>query len=208
MIHLPKRDMNWLSTGRSAFGFCAVKDDKVIVSIRGTSKLWDLWTDAKFSLVPERAGGRVHKGFQQALDTIWPRLERALISYGVKETFFTGHSLGGAIATIAAARSRWRPVQIYTNGAPRVGDKDFVASLDGIPWFRNVGSRDIMPRLPFRWLGYADGGEETSYEGLRHSIADMVAMHETGVYLETKLASGGLKRTWSRRRERSEDGLL
>ncbi|KAJ1372520.1 hypothetical protein KIN20_034696 [Parelaphostrongylus tenuis] len=63
---------------------------------------------------------------------------------------FTGHSLGGALATLAAARiarNYWRgdQITIYTFGQPRVGDVEFALSFDKMikESYRVVFRRDV-----------------------------------------------------------------
>ncbi len=60
---------------------------------------------------------------------------------GSRRVWFTGHSLGGALATLAAGRYERAP-EVYTFGAPRVGDGEHVKSLD-TPVYRfvNGGTR-------------------------------------------------------------------
>jgi hypothetical protein len=93
--------------------------------------------------------------------------------------YITGHSLGGALAVIAAAllhvlpdldglRQKLRGV--YTYGQPMVGHKDFAEQFDqefGDRLFRHVYGNDIVPRLPPRTIGPFDhfGKEYTSSEG-------------------------------------------
>ncbi|RCN25095.1 triacylglycerol lipase [Ancylostoma caninum] len=69
---------------------------------------------------------------------------------------FTGHSLGGALAAVAAARTvaeGLRPghqLTVYTFGEPRVGNVDFAKSFDElIPnSYRVVFGKDIVPHMP------------------------------------------------------------
>jgi hypothetical protein len=72
------------------------------------------------------------------------------------DLYFTGHSLGGALATHAAAdtlisgTAGKRKTFLYSYGSPRVGNIEFIngwnAGLDGS--FRIVHNQDIVPHLP------------------------------------------------------------
>lgn len=71
----------------------------------------------------------------------------------------TGHSLGGAVATLAAVHLRRSGVacDLYTYGAPRVGNDRFVAHVGGEPdrlgfTARVTNTRDIVAAVPsFGW---------------------------------------------------------
>jgi hypothetical protein len=76
--------------------------------------------------------------------------------------WFTGHSLGGALATLAAGRYERAP-EVYTFGAPRVGDGEYVESLD-TPVYRIVNGRDVVPKLPVRGP-YRHAGAEKYIDG-------------------------------------------
>ena len=76
------------------------------------------------------------------------------------DVYITGHSLGGALATIAAldiARKNKlnNPINLYTFASPRVGDNTFAdkfnefVSKDKIKAFRFANSEDIVPKVPF-----------------------------------------------------------
>ncbi|PRP74331.1 hypothetical protein PROFUN_15578 [Planoprotostelium fungivorum] len=72
----------------------------------------------------------------------------------------TGHSLGEAIATLAAAdlaleRTVKNPVQLWTFGSPRVGNPTFSQYLDKMyldESIRVTHNRDPVPRLPPQFL--------------------------------------------------------
>jgi triacylglycerol lipase len=78
----------------------------------------------------------------------------------------TGHSLGGALATLAALRlqkERLYPVQtVYTYGSPRAGDSDFALAFDallGTRCHRVVNNEDLVTRVPMRSMGYKHIGQ-------------------------------------------------
>lgn len=107
--------------------------------------------------------GRVHAGFflawaiveQSVLAQIsrW-QLEAAEKGETLPPLYVTGHSLGGALATIAAAALGDNGVDVagvYTFGQPRVGDRLFVRQLNehiNGRVFRFVNNNDIVPHVP------------------------------------------------------------
>jgi triacylglycerol lipase len=107
--------------------------------------------------------GWVHRGFKREVDDLWPRLERALAS-NTRTLWFTGHSLGGAMAAICAGRCklshiRSNPRGLYTFGSPRIGSRRYVNYVE-IEAYRWVNNNDIVARLPPAWLGYRHKGQE------------------------------------------------
>ena len=99
----------------------------------------------------------VHRGFQSALDLVWPTL-RAEILDAECPVWLTGHSLGGAQAVLAAYRlahceEAGRPTigGVYTFGQPRVGNAALARSCSlelSQRIFRYVNSSDIVPLVP------------------------------------------------------------
>lgn len=68
------------------------------------------------------------------------------------QVFVTGHSLGGALATLAtlhirSATSLNKPT-LYTFASPRVGDPTFAAHFADLECFRVANSEDIVPTVP------------------------------------------------------------
>jgi hypothetical protein len=104
--------------------------------------------DAGFQLVDSGQGGYVHEGFKCALDAVWGELRDELLEHGRqrRSIWMTGHSLGAALATLAA--DRLGGVQaLYTFGSPRVGDRAFADDFH-VPTYRFVHHRDIVTRVP------------------------------------------------------------
>jgi hypothetical protein len=145
---------------------CYVADDGVtgIVAFRGTlpSSLANWIADCRVDLQRVEAPpseAAVHAGFWRAALTLLedngalPGLttyldERRRLSPGLT-LWFTGHSLGGALATIAGYRLRDTGA-LYTFGSPRVGNVAFAYAFSSrrLPHHRVVHRHDIIPCLP------------------------------------------------------------
>ncbi|MDJ0954066.1 MAG: lipase family protein [Acidimicrobiia bacterium] len=138
-------------------------DSDIIVACRGTEP--NDWNDVKadvnaFTVLAETVG-RVHRGFKQEVDDLWPALE-AEIAADERTLWFTGHSLGGAMATISAGRCFLAhipatPQGVFTYGAPRVGTSRYINNVD-VDLTRWVNNNDIVPRVPPTWMGYRHTG--------------------------------------------------
>jgi len=125
---------------------------------RGTSGNLTNWlVNLDMVLCPWPLGGNVHRGFKTALMGIWDTISAALETVN-KPLFYTGHSLGGALATLAA--SLRHPSAVYTFGAPRMGDAAFAGTLAKVPVFNVFNPRDIVTELPpaGRWTRFTHAG--------------------------------------------------
>jgi triacylglycerol lipase len=137
-----------------------------IVSFRGTEvdDLQDVLDDARFALVRwNEAGAKVHHGFREAFERIEPHLADALASIGSERTlWFSGHSMGGALAVLAADRFG-RANGILSIGSPRVGNAAFATAFNArfaAVTARYVSNRDLVTRVPPRRpFGYEHVGE-------------------------------------------------
>jgi hypothetical protein len=151
------------SAGRGSHGFLVLDDlaKLAVLAFRGTDKddPTDLADDLNAWPEPWRAGGNVHRGFAKALLEIWSEVDSALGRTTGYKLLFTGHSLGAAMATLAA--SLRTPTSLYTFGSPRVGDAAFVDMLqeNRIDHHRYVDCCDLVARVPpENVLGYAHYG--------------------------------------------------
>jgi hypothetical protein len=114
-------------------------DTQVYIAVRGTEGFsWpngirDWVSNAQAIAVKFDEGhGRVHDGFHKCFVSVKSDIDTFLNENGraKKKIVVTGHSLGGAVATIIAAYIRGKyksDVMLYTFGSPRVGDADFVS---------------------------------------------------------------------------------
>jgi predicted lipase len=103
-----------------------------------------LKADVDIRLTDWPQGGKVHRGFKEALEEVWFDLFsyiRKLDSSGCK-IWMTEHSLGAALATLCVGR--YGNVQgVYTFGSPRVGNDVFMEKFD-VNAYRIVNNDDIV----------------------------------------------------------------
>ncbi len=90
-------------------------------------------------------GGSVHSGFKVDFLRLWEKIESALLKIDLP-LYFTGHSLGGALAVLAA--SVFPAKAVYTFGAPKTGDAVFADSLKNARIYRFENDRDIITTVP------------------------------------------------------------
>jgi len=136
-----------------------------VIVCRGTEpNEWnDVKADANAVTALAETVGRVHSGFKQEVDDLWPNIERVLADNQLP-LWFAGHSLGGAMATICAGRCKVskissNPEGLFTYGSPRVGNRAYV-NYYRLVHYRWVNNNDIVTRVPPAWLGYRHAGRE------------------------------------------------
>lgn len=139
-----------------AHGFVAKGADCLVVGFRGTSSIQNWITSVRFEQKPiliERISmGMIHIGFAEAFAPLCRPLKEAIegILHPGDHLYITGHSLGAALATLAA---KWLNLlgfhvsALVTFGSPRVGDAYFSASFP-ITSERWVNYQDPVVHLP------------------------------------------------------------
>ncbi|MFJ3483671.1 lipase family protein [Pseudomonas sp. NPDC090202] len=148
----------------------AVSFEQVLVAWRGTemNRYRDLFTDLAIRPVKSEslescqpivpcpdltAEGRVHFGFLESfnlahelfvseLRVLVPNLARG------RDLFICGHSLGGALGLLHAAKLRDSNPLLYTYGMPRTFTHKAVSGLSDIPHFRHINDTDTIPNVP------------------------------------------------------------
>jgi len=139
-------------------------ESDLIVAFRGTSSLRDWLTDSDTKRLHFDGIGHIHAGFGHA----WRAIEHTLLKRLRKvrrgqRIWVTGHSLGGALASVAAESMHpdYDIHRLVTFGSPRVfSPKD----ARRIRWrmrsriFRVVHSNDMVPTIPtfFRYRHVGD----------------------------------------------------
>ncbi len=120
-------------------------DPFAVLVFRGTFGFEGWFSNLNAVQVPWPGGGAVHCGFRNDFAGLWRTLGGALDRMDAP-VFYTGHSLGGALAILAAAQRP--PEAVYTFGAPRVGDAVFLQTLRHTRIHRIENGRDIVPTVP------------------------------------------------------------
>lgn len=162
-------------TDTQAFGMA--NDDFIIVTFRGTESKRDWETNNDFAQVNlnERSCFRdvkVHRGFNAALLSALPTIEEWVLGPAGKGAspnkplYISGHSLGGALATLCYAHFALRESPIIVNGVvtvgqPRVGNPAFVEAMDehGPAVLQRIfNTNDIVPTVPPTRLGFRHYG--------------------------------------------------
>ena len=166
-------------------GFIAVSgDDKLIVlAFRGSNSNQNWAEDLKFDKIHVHEFCKccqAHHGFWES----WRGVSKPVLELLTRlhddnpdyRIAITGHSLGGAEATLAAGEIRnlgswWTDnVELYTYGSPRVGNTETVRFLSqqSNQSYRVTATKDPIPRVPFTMSGY----QHTSPEYWIHSNPD------------------------------------
>jgi triacylglycerol lipase len=141
------------------FGFVASKDQRLFVVIRGTQTPLEWLDDASIQPMPFITGwGSTTAGFLRLHNQIYPTIEKLVLdNQGNTDQFFvTGHSLGAALANLAAAQLIGNKsvtpdrLIVYTFSGPRVGNPIFADQFNkniSRAW-RVFNTEDLVPTLP------------------------------------------------------------
>ena len=138
----------------------------LVIVFRGTKEPQDFLTDAAFALLPVSLASSVHLGFWTSLGTAYEELRELARGAGTRRIWITGHSLGGALATLLAYRLQQDGIAIkgvYTYGSPRAGNAGFALEYAALfadrPSQRWVNASDPVAIAPPPGLGYVHVGQ-------------------------------------------------
>lgn len=181
--------------------FVSAKGDDIIVSGQGTTTFTDWYHDFQIwrTKVEYLDNTLVHSGFIKQYDSVRTRIHLEIVKLmqekDYKRIICTGHSLFGAIATIAALDCAIRydiPVSCITFGSPRVGSKKFSKLFSKLVTtsFRCVRHKDpiTFSPLPGRFKHVRGGihfGKELTFNvPLYNSWGCKVSHHNMDDYLD------------------------
>lgn len=160
-------------------------EEYLCMAFRGTNELAD-WLDNINAFATSELFGEFHRGFWNSVEDVWAQINakcRELQRQHKRPIFFTGHSLGGAMATIAAAKfiHEDKPfTSVYTFGQPRVLTRKTALIFNSEckkKFFRFHNNNDVVTRVPARLMGY-------SHIGTYLYISEEKAIHqESGFWL-------------------------
>jgi len=138
----------------------------ICLAFRGTNEIED-WIDNINAFSVKELFGEFHRGFFESVDDVWKGMKHTLAELQREKRrplFITGHSLGGAMATVAASKliHEDKPfTSVYTFGQPRAVTRD-TSRLFNMEckdrYFRFHNNNDIVTRVPARMMGYSHVG--------------------------------------------------
>lgn len=123
-----------------------------VLAFRGTeiTSISDIKADLKAKTMECESGGKIHTGFNDAFAEVHTEIQNFINT--IEEAlplFITGHSLGGALATVATKKLTYKYgiASCYTYGSPRVADEEWIRNIK-TPIYRLVNSADPVTMLP------------------------------------------------------------
>ena len=152
--------------------------NSIFVAFRGSENIQNWINNMKiFKIAPylEYPDIAVEKGFYESYTYISSEIEECVLDlsakYHTNKIVITGHSLGGAMASLYAFNimingpSTLIIDSVITFGSPRVGNEMFVKMYNfyAVPSFRITHYYDIVPHVPEELLGFQHVSEEIWY---------------------------------------------
>ena len=168
-----------------AQGYLLKGADSHVLSFRGTevTEKSDVLADLKAGKNLEASGGKVHVGFKDELNKLWPAITVSLAN--IDTLYVTGHSLGAAMATIAASRIQTKVIALVTFGSPRAGNQEFVNSLS-VTHYRVQNNCDDVTKVPFLLMGFAHHGTH-KYMNFDGEFRDLTAWQQIKDMVRSRL---------------------
>jgi hypothetical protein len=190
-------------------------EKQIIASFRGTSTpqsviadidIWQVKADfLPHSIFGGRSIAKVHRGFQNTYaalrDATQTSLNKLSAQFPDYNIVFTGHSLGGAVASMAAVDffeqnpEQGNRIYVYTFGQPRTGNQAWADYIQSLPFAKNyyriVQERDPVPHVPLLSMGF-------THSGPQYKLSDYITNRckISGPAGESEECMGPLVKTW------------
>jgi len=220
-IELAKAFVNVSASQTTGLAILDHSNDLIVFSFRGTHTETDWKTDFDFRLDAADEiceGCEVHSGFLASWhgvrDLVLSERQKLLEAYPSYATVLAGHSLGGALATLAAAQlsasnstsatasgstksgnadtgKGGGEIYLFTYGCPRVGNAPFATHLTTLLSGRNLRTthlNDLVPRIPPKRAGYVHPAPEYSIRS--PYIADAISANSSTLLEAANLVVG------------------
>jgi triacylglycerol lipase len=238
MFYVYEKGKNNISK-KIPFGFIAKNtsgnNKNIYICFRGTKTASEWEQDAKIQLVPlvnsilndkNNKNIKVHKGFQEVytnpndVDIDLGSLQNQMRDYlktikteDYNNLWVTGHSLGGAVATLAVidivTNTIHKGAKMYNFASPLVGNQEFVNffkenigtnqcnnnSNNSTCSWRIVNINDLVPKFPESILGYVhvNGCSGTSMcnnigDNLKNGVFEIKFAEKCTIFLKNKLS--------------------
>lgn len=181
-----------------------------LIALRGTDTLADTLTDARCGFQMGPSGTMVHEGFATTWNSIAPQLRRYFDGHRPRAVHCVGHSLGGALASLAAdyvSSAVTSDVHLYTFGSPRPGGVAFANRFTqrvGVDRIRRVfhpaDPVAMVPVFPFLHLPYGAGGYALTCDASQRITA---GAHSS----ETSYLPGVTGKSWAQLRGNGQQTL-
>ena len=158
-------------------------DGYTILAIEGTKEKTDWLTNIKFLLKSDDC----HRGFK---NNSYRSLSKLVCDYEAldkkRKLIITGHSLGGATATLIAdlIYPNNQNIALITAGSPRPGGRELRERLKNVEHLRFVYGDDIVPKTPPWICGYVHTHQPIPLEDANDTRFDGVADHNMGSYYD------------------------
>jgi len=157
----------------------------------------DYWTDARIERRRMCEVTWVHAGFADSCTELLDCLHSSGLLAAPRRWWIAGHSLGGALAVLAAERlaacADQQVAGVATYGQPRVGNDQHAARLAHLPICRVVHGCDAIPTLPPERLGFAHASPEHVLASTRRNdYPGTVLRHVLGYWQRWRFGLGAL----------------
>ncbi|KAF1974427.1 alpha/beta-hydrolase [Bimuria novae-zelandiae CBS 107.79] len=174
------RSYSDLATDVTGFVALDPTNELIVVSFRGSVSIQNWITNIDFKAVSTNlcSGCTAHRGFYQSwLDSrsaVTATVNSLVAANPRYKVITTGHSLGGAIATLAAAdlRNSGYPVALYSFGSPRVSSSKLANYITAQPGgnYRITHWNDPVPNIPPILMNFAHVSPEYYINRPNHQV--------------------------------------